>query len=87
MEFQIQTLCTIQRKFSKRLLIKIEIALRVAECYEYAMKPEHQWSPDPTVKENSITETGALCISSGSKTGRVPKEKRIVLDEITKDVS
>jgi ATP-dependent phosphoenolpyruvate carboxykinase len=51
------------------------------------MKPEHQWSPDPTVKENTITETGALCISSGSKTGRVPKEKRIVLDDTTKDVS
>jgi len=51
------------------------------------MKPEHQWSPDPTVKENTITETGALCISSGSKTGRVPKEKRIVYDVTTKDVS
>jgi ATP-dependent phosphoenolpyruvate carboxykinase len=51
------------------------------------MKPEHQWSPDPTVKENTITETGALCISSGSKTGRVPKEKRIVYDATTKDVS
>ena len=59
----------------------------MAECYEYAMKPEHQWSPDPTVKENTITETGALCISSGSKTGRVPKEKRIVYDVTTKDVS
>lgn len=59
---------------------------RVAECYEYAMRPEHQWSPDPTVKENTITDTGALAISSGSKTGRVPKEKRIVLDDMTKDV-
>jgi len=59
----------------------------VAECYEYAMKPEHQWSPDPTVGPNTITETGALCVSSGSKTGRVPKEKRIVLDDTTKDVS
>lgn len=51
------------------------------------MKPEHQWSPDPTVGPNTITETGALCVSSGSKTGRVPKEKRIVLDDMTKDVS
>jgi phosphoenolpyruvate carboxykinase (ATP) len=39
------------------------------------------------VKGNTITDTGALAISSGSKTGRVPKEKRIVLDEVTKDVS
>lgn len=42
-------------------------------------------SPDPTVAGNKITDTGALSISSGSKTGRVPKCKRIVLDEITED--
>merc|ERR1719266_1846590 len=57
----------------------------VAECYEYAMLPEHMRSPDPTVGGNSITETGALCISSGSKAGRVPKQKRIVEDDITRD--
>lgn len=57
----------------------------VAELYEYAMLPEHMWSPDETVGPNSITETGALCISSGAKTGRVPKQKRIVEDELTKD--
>ena len=51
------------------------------------MLPEHMSSPDPTVGSNSITETGALCISSGSKTGRVPKQKRIVEDDITRDVS
>lgn len=60
---------------------------RVAELYEYAMLPEHMASPDPTVGPNSITETGALCISSGSKTGRVPKQKRIVEDDLTRDVS
>ena len=51
------------------------------------MLPEHMWSPDDTVGPNSITETGALCISSGSKTGRVPKQKRIVEDDMTRDVS
>ena len=51
------------------------------------MLPEHMASPDPSVGPNSITETGALCISSGSKTGRVPKQKRIVEDDITRDVS
>lgn len=51
------------------------------------MLPEHMASPDPTVGPNSITETGALCISSGSKTGRVPKQKRIVEDDLTRDVS
>ena len=59
----------------------------VAELYEYAMMPEHMESPDPTVGPSSITETGALQCSSGSKTGRVPKDKRIVLDKETEGVS
>ena len=50
------------------------------------MQPEHRTSAgDDTVYESTITDTGALCVSSGKKTGRVPKEKRIVLDETTKD--
>jgi ATP-dependent phosphoenolpyruvate carboxykinase len=49
--------------------------------------PEHIGSPDTTVTNTTITETGALSCSSGSKTGRVPKDKRIVLDDETKDVS
>jgi len=72
----------IQRKFLKQM-----IDFSVAELYEFAMLPEHMESPDPTVGPSSITETGALCCSSGSKTGRVPKDKRIVLDAETKDVS
>ena len=59
----------------------------VAELYEYAMLPEHMESPDPSVGPSSITETGALMCSSGSKTGRVPKDKRIVLDSETEEVS
>jgi len=51
------------------------------------MMPEHMESPDPTVGPSSITETGALQCSSGSKTGRVPKDKRIVLDKETEGVS
>lgn len=57
----------------------------VAECYEYALKPEHIGSVDPTVLDTTITDTGALCCNSGSRTGRVPKDKRIVLDEETKN--
>ena len=71
---------------SPRPILAIFVHYRVAECYEYAMLPEHMNSPDPTVGVNSITETGALCISSGSKAGRVPKQKRIVEDDITRDV-
>ncbi len=59
----------------------------VAELYEFAMLPEHMESPDPSVGPSSITETGALMCSSGSKTGRVPKDKRIVLDKETEKVS
>jgi ATP-dependent phosphoenolpyruvate carboxykinase len=49
--------------------------------------PEHIGSPDPTVHDTTITSTGALACSSGSRTGRVPKDKRIVLDDETRDVS
>ena len=34
----------------------------------------------------TITDMGALNVSSGLKTGRTPKEKRVVEDETTKDV-
>jgi len=50
------------------------------------MQPEHRTSVgDTTVYPTTITDTGALSVSSGAKTGRVPKEKRIVYDETTKD--
>jgi len=51
------------------------------------MLPEHMESPDPTVGPSSISETGALNASSGLRTGRVPKDKRIVMDDETRDVS
>jgi ATP-dependent phosphoenolpyruvate carboxykinase len=59
----------------------------VAELYEFAMQPEHLTSVDPSIYATTIADNGALSVSSGSKTGRTPKEKRVVLDEITKDVS
>jgi len=50
------------------------------------MQPQHVASPgDRTVYPTTITDMGALSVSSGKKTGRVPKEKRIVYDETTKD--
>jgi len=57
----------------------------VAELYEYAMQPEHLGSTDPSIYNTTITETGALSCSSGLRTGRSPKDKRIVEDEITKN--
>lgn len=37
-------------------------------------------------KSSKITSTGALSVLSGSKTGRSPKDKRVVLDNETKDI-
>lgn len=59
----------------------------MSELYEYAMKPEHVGSPDPNIYDTTITDTGALSASSGLRTGRSPKDKRIVEDEVTKNVS
>ena len=51
------------------------------------MQPEHLTSIDPSIYATTISDVGALSVSSGLKTGRTPKEKRVVLDENTKDVS
>jgi ATP-dependent phosphoenolpyruvate carboxykinase len=59
----------------------------VSELYEYAMKPEHIGSTDPNIFDTTITDTGALSASSGLRTGRSPKDKRVVEDEVTKNVS
>ena len=59
----------------------------MAELYEYALQPEHRASVNPFVTQTTISDTGALSVSSGLKTGRTPKEKRVVLDDTTKNVS
>lgn len=50
--------------------------LSPAELYEQAIKYE---------KGSFITETGALATLSGAKTGRSPRDKRVVRDETTED--
>lgn len=57
----------------------------VGELYEYAMMSEHLGSPDPNIYNTTITNTGALSASSGLRTGRSPKDKRIVEDDVTKN--
>ena len=51
------------------------------------MQPLHRHPVDPNTFDSSITDTGALCASSGLRTGRSPNDKRVVLDDGTKDVS
>jgi len=79
----IRILFTTQRN-QKLFLI---FSFSIGELYEYALQPEHIDSVNPHVFKTTITDTGALSVSSGQKTGRTPKEKRVVLDETTKDVS
>ncbi|KAG9142395.1 hypothetical protein Leryth_020072 [Lithospermum erythrorhizon] len=50
--------------------------LSAAELYEQAIKYE---------KGSYITSSGALATMSGAKTGRSPKDKRVVKDEITSE--
>ncbi|CAD8062632.1 unnamed protein product [Paramecium primaurelia] len=51
------------------------------ELYEIAaMDP---LSPDPETRQGSISSTGAMVAYSGRRTGRSPKDKRIVIDEHT----
>lgn len=69
------------KRFSYKLIYS------VAQLYEFALQPEHLTSVDPHIYPTTIADTGALSVSSGQKTGRTPKEKRVVLDEVTKDVS
>lgn len=66
----------------------IHALFSTSELYEYALQPVHRASlGDHTVFDTTITDTGALSVSSGVRTGRSPKDKRVVLDETTKDVS
>jgi ATP-dependent phosphoenolpyruvate carboxykinase len=59
----------------------------VPELYEYAMQPETVNETNPLVYKNTITKTGALSVASGARTGRTPGDKRVVLDDLTRDVS
>lgn len=58
----------------------------VGELYEYAMQPEHRKSVDHSIFRTTITDSGALNCSSGLRMGRSPKDKRIVLDDETRDL-
>lgn len=65
----------------------IQLILSVPELYEYALLQEHLGSTDPNIYNTTITDTGALSASSGLRYGRSPKDKRVVEDDVTKDVN
>ena len=55
--------------------------LKVPEYYEMTLgkEPAH-----PLTRPTTISNSGALCAYSASATGRSPKDKRIVEDEVSK---
>lgn len=61
---------------------KIKFNLSVPELYEIGTR--RLPTADPDTLNNAISSTGALCAYSGAKTGRSPKDKRVVEDEHTK---
>jgi len=56
--------------------INIHLNLPPSQLYEYALSE----------KNTFITSSGALSTQSGIKTGRSPKDKRVVYDKETKDI-
>ena len=56
--------------------LSVHYNLTQAEYYEHALKETG----------TAISNSGALTVKSGIKTGRSPKDKRIVYDDLTKDV-
>ncbi len=74
------------RKSLEKLGIKshdVFYNLSVAELYEKEIQNFKHL--DSSVGNNMITSTGALAAYSGEKTGRSPKDKRIVMDDFTKN--
>jgi phosphoenolpyruvate carboxykinase (ATP) len=59
--------------------------LSTPELYEMAVDPVTNWTYDPNGFRANISSTGCLAASSSICTGRSPKERRIVLDDLTKD--
>lgn len=57
--------------------------LYYAEIYEAASQALKPANPD--TKPTCISSTGAMVAYSGDRTGRSPKDKRFVMDEVTKD--
>jgi phosphoenolpyruvate carboxykinase (ATP) len=59
--------------------------MSAAELYEHAIDASTNWTNDPKGQPALIAENGALVAYSSDRTGRSPKERRIVMDNFTKD--
>jgi phosphoenolpyruvate carboxykinase (ATP) len=67
--------------FSKKALIRL--GLISPETIHYQLSPEELIQDTLRIGEGVLNDTGALVIKTGEFTGRSPKDKFIVIDEIT----
>ncbi len=67
--------------FSKKALIRL--GLTTSEIIHYQLSPEELVQDTIRIGEGVLNDTGALVIKTGEFTGRSPKDKFIVKDEMT----
>ena len=65
---------------TKRL---VQLGLRISDTIHYQLSPDELVQDSLRRKEGSLSDTGALVIRTGEFTGRSPKDRYIVKDEIT----
>jgi len=63
----------------------IQIGLKITNDLHYQLTPEQLVRDTLRRKEGVLSDTGALVIRTGEFTGRSPKDRYIVKDEITTD--
>ncbi len=69
--------------FPEQKLLKL--GLKLSSNIHYQLSPEELAEQTINRGQGRYNDTGALCINTGKFTGRSPKDKFIVLDDISKD--
>ena len=64
----------------------LKLGLKASNNIHYQLSPQELISDTLRIGEGSLSDTGALVISTGEFTGRSPKDKFTVKDEITNNV-
>jgi phosphoenolpyruvate carboxykinase (ATP) len=63
----------------------VQLGLRISDTIHYQLSPEELMKDSLRRKEGILNDSGALVIRTGEFTGRSPKDRFIVKDEITAD--
>jgi phosphoenolpyruvate carboxykinase (ATP) len=61
----------------------VRLGLRISDTIHYQLSPDELVQDALRMREGVLSDTGALVISTGEFTGRSPKDRYIVKDEIT----